>query len=102
MVDQGWLGACGFSGEFGAFWVRNLGFLGQKFGIFYDGLGVDAACGFWGEIRAFWVTNLGFRVRNLGFFVVEGGWLRPVDVRLNLGHFGSEIWDFGGQKLAFF
>ena len=68
MVDQGWLGACGFSGEFGAFWVRNLGFLGQKFGIFYDGLGVDAACGFWGEIGAFWVTNLGF--------------------------LGSEIWDF--------
>ena len=58
MVAGGWFGACAFWGEFGAFWVRNLGFWGQKF----------------------------------VFFFYEGcGGLRPVDFRLNLGHFGFEI-----------
>ena len=27
--------ACGFWGEFGAFWVRNLGFLGSEIGVFF-------------------------------------------------------------------
>ena len=36
------------------------------------------------------------------FFFYEGcGGLRPVDFRLNLGHFGPEIWDFWVRNLGF-
>ena len=76
--------------------------MGQKFGVFL--WWKAAGCGLWilGWIWGILGQKLGIFWSEIWFFfVVKGGWLRPVHFGVKSGHFGVEIWGFGIRNLGF-